>query len=84
MAVHTIVLDKTAGAVTALPGLSGTFLVLLGISSAGYVGGKMPQQHGTPTPSADEPPASGSAVPAQAAAQNGAGQLVVTGHIELN
>jgi hypothetical protein len=47
-AIHTIVEDKTAANVTALPGLAGTFLVLLGISYAGYVGGKLPPQVGTP------------------------------------
>ena len=44
MAIHTIVDAKTAAKVTELPSFSGTFLVLLGISYAGYVGGKIPPQ----------------------------------------
>jgi hypothetical protein len=44
LAIHTIVQAKTAANVTTLPALSGTFLVLLGISYAGYVGGKIPNQ----------------------------------------
>jgi len=35
--------------VGALPDLSGTFLVLLGISYAGYLGGKLPTQTGLPS-----------------------------------
>lgn len=46
-AIDTIVFDKTADKVTALPGIAGTFLVLLGISYAGYVGGKLPPQTGS-------------------------------------
>jgi hypothetical protein len=47
-AIHAISQAKTAGNVTALPDLNGTFLVLLGISYAGYAGGKLPSQTGTP------------------------------------
>jgi hypothetical protein len=47
-AIHAIANAKSAAAVTALPDLSGTFLVLLGISYAGYAGGKLPTQTGEP------------------------------------
>lgn len=67
-AINTIVDAKTADKVTALPGLGGTFLVLLGISYAGYVGGKLPSQVGSPAPPPDPgPPVAGlgdAAVPA--------------------
>jgi hypothetical protein len=48
MAIRTIIDAKTADKVTTLPGLASTFLVLLGISYAGYVGGKIPPQAGVP------------------------------------
>lgn len=48
LAIHEIVKAKTAGAVGDLPDLNGTFLVLLGISYAGYAGGKFATQQGTP------------------------------------
>jgi len=48
MAIHAIANAKSASAVTALPDISGTFLVLLGISYAGYAGGKLPSQIGAP------------------------------------
>jgi hypothetical protein len=60
--IHTIVYDKTAANVSTLPTLSGTFLVLLGISYAGYVGGKIPNQPAATQPA---PPA---AVPVAVAA----------------
>jgi hypothetical protein len=44
MAVATISKAKSAAGVSALPDISGTFLVLLGISYAGYAGGKLPTQ----------------------------------------
>ena len=34
---------------TSLPGFSGTLLVLLGISHAGYVAGKLPTPEGSPS-----------------------------------
>lgn len=46
LAIHAIVRAKTAGAVKTLPDLSGTYLVLLGISHAAYVAGKLPTQTG--------------------------------------
>jgi hypothetical protein len=48
MAINSIVEANTAGKVSSLPDLKGTFLVLLGISYAGYAGGKLPKQAGTP------------------------------------
>jgi hypothetical protein len=48
MAISAISEAGSAANVTALPDLKGTFLVLLGISYAGYAGGKLPQQAGTP------------------------------------
>lgn len=49
MAIHQISeLKGGAGGMTSLPDLSGTFLVLLGISYAGYAGGKLPNQTGAP------------------------------------
>lgn len=46
LAIHAIVNAKVAGKVEALPDLKGTFLILLGISHAGYVAGKLPSQAG--------------------------------------
>jgi hypothetical protein len=43
-AIHTISDAASADDITVLPGLSSTFLVLLGISYVGYVGGKLPPQ----------------------------------------
>jgi len=48
MAIHTITRVKTAALMTSLPNIEGTFLVLLAISYAGYAGGKLPTQAGTP------------------------------------
>jgi hypothetical protein len=48
LACHTIVDARTAAAVTTLPSLSSTFLILVGISQAGYVAGKLPPQTGVP------------------------------------
>ncbi len=48
MAINAIVEAKTAARVTALPDLSGTFLVLLGISYTGYAGGKLQKASGAP------------------------------------
>jgi hypothetical protein len=48
MAINSIVEAKTAAAVTSLPDLKGTFLVLIGISYTGYAGGKLPPRSGTP------------------------------------
>ncbi|HXR28915.1 MAG TPA: hypothetical protein VN772_04995 [Solirubrobacteraceae bacterium] len=64
MAINAIVNAKTAGAVTTLPDISGTFLVLLGISYAGYAGGKLPSQTGAPAPAPPAAPPSASGVPA--------------------
>ncbi len=47
-AIHMIVKMKVAGHVKSLPDISGTFLVLLGISYGGYLGGKLPEQSGLP------------------------------------
>jgi hypothetical protein len=55
MAINAIVNAKTAASITALPDISGTFLVLLGISYAGYAGGKLSGQTGAP-PGAAPPP----------------------------
>lgn len=49
LAVNTIRTDGTAANVTALPTFSGTFLVLLGISHAAYLAGKIPSPSGQPT-----------------------------------
>jgi hypothetical protein len=48
MAIHTISDATSAAHVSALPDLKGTFLVLLGISYAGYAGSKLPTPPGTP------------------------------------
>jgi hypothetical protein len=48
MAINAIAEAKSAGSVTALPDLKGTFLILLGISYGGYAGGKLPEQAGYP------------------------------------
>jgi hypothetical protein len=48
LAVHTITAAGTAAKVTALPGFSATFLILLGISHAGYLAGKLPSPGGQP------------------------------------
>jgi hypothetical protein len=48
MAINQIEDAKTAASLMSLPDLKGTFLVLLGISYAGYAGGKLPPQAGTP------------------------------------
>lgn len=48
MAIDAIVKAKTAAALTALPDLKGTFLVLLAISYTGYAGGKLPTASGAP------------------------------------
>lgn len=47
LSVHVIV--KQGGSISALPSFSGTFLILVGISQAGYVANKLPNQAGTPT-----------------------------------
>jgi hypothetical protein len=48
MAISWISDATSAASVTALPDLKGTFLVLLGISYAGYAGSKLPTSPGTP------------------------------------
>jgi hypothetical protein len=48
LAVHSITAAGIASNVTALPAFSGTFLVLLGISHAGYLAGKLPSPGGQP------------------------------------
>jgi hypothetical protein len=48
MSISTISDASSAAAVTELPDLKGTFLILLGISYAGYAGGKIPSPPGTP------------------------------------
>lgn len=48
LAVHTVTAAGTAAKVTTLPAFSGTFLVLLGISHAGYLAGKLPTSAGQP------------------------------------
>jgi hypothetical protein len=48
MAISSISDAASAAQVTALPDLKGTFLVLLGISYAGYAGSKLPTPPGTP------------------------------------
>ena len=49
LAVHKITTAGVAARVNTLPTISGTFLVLLGISYAGYVAGKLPSPGGSPT-----------------------------------
>lgn len=49
LAIHKIMIAHQASHVKGLPGFSGTFLVLLGISYAGYLAGKLPSPGGTPT-----------------------------------
>jgi hypothetical protein len=49
LAVQTITTAGTAAGVAALPGFSGTFIVLLGISHAAYLAGKLPSPDGQPT-----------------------------------
>jgi len=66
MAIHAIVNAKSASHVTALPDISGTFLVLLGISYGGYAGGKLPSQTGSPPVAASPEP-----LPSTAAAAAG-------------
>jgi hypothetical protein len=46
LAIHEIVHERSARAVTALPTLSGSFLVLLGISHGAYLTAKIPGQAG--------------------------------------
>ena len=80
MAIKAIADARLAADVTALPNISGTFLVLLGISYAGYLGGKLPSQAGTPrvaasppetfAPPADARPGTSPAPPVTAAAQS--------------
>ncbi len=48
LTIHAISQAKTASAFTGLPTLSGTFLILVGISQAGYVGGKLAPRTGVP------------------------------------
>ncbi len=48
LAVHAVTAAGDAPKVTALPGFSGTFLILLGISHAGYLAGKLPSNAGQP------------------------------------
>lgn len=48
LSVHSITAAGAASKVTALPAFSGTFLVLLGISHAGYLAGKLPSPGGQP------------------------------------
>jgi hypothetical protein len=48
LAVQSITAAGGASKVTALPAFSGTFLVLLGISHAGYLAGKLPSPGGQP------------------------------------
>jgi hypothetical protein len=48
LAVHTVTSAGVASKVTALPSFSGTFLILLGISHAGYLAGKLPSPDGQP------------------------------------
>jgi hypothetical protein len=49
LAVNRIHHAGTAGKVTMLPTFSGTFLILLGISHAAYLAGKIPSPTGQPT-----------------------------------
>ena len=49
LAVHAIDLAGTAGAVTALPNITGALLVLLGISHGAYVTSKIPSSAGKPS-----------------------------------
>lgn len=48
LAVHTVTAAGDASKVAALPTFGGTFLVLLGISHAGYLAGKLPAPTGEP------------------------------------
>jgi hypothetical protein len=47
--VHAITSASVASKVTALPGINGTFVVLLLISHIGYLAGKLPSPDGEPT-----------------------------------
>ncbi len=48
LAVHAVHDAGSAKGLAALPGFSGTFLTLLGISQGTYIAGKIPSQQGTP------------------------------------
>jgi hypothetical protein len=48
LAINAVEKAGNAGAFGSLPGFSGTFLVLVGISHAAYLAGKLPNQKGTP------------------------------------
>lgn len=48
LAIHAVTVAGTAGKVTELPVFSGTFLILLGISHAAYLAGKLPSSSGQP------------------------------------
>jgi hypothetical protein len=48
LAIDAIEHAGTAAKLTVLPGFSGTFLVLVGISHAAYIAGKLPDRTGTP------------------------------------
>jgi hypothetical protein len=48
LAIHKITAAGVAAKVNTLPDFSGTFLILAGISYAGYVAGKLPSPGGTP------------------------------------
>jgi hypothetical protein len=49
LAAHAIEVAGTASAVTAIPDITGPFLVLLGISHGAYVTGKLPTSAGKPS-----------------------------------
>ena len=49
LAINAIEDAGSAEAMSSLPGFSGTFLVLVGISQAAYVAGKVPNQAGAPS-----------------------------------
>lgn len=48
LSVAKIYAQKSAATIDSLPSFSSTFLVLLGISHAAYIGGKIPSPTGTP------------------------------------
>lgn len=48
LAIHAIRFSPDQAALTALPDLPSQYLTLLGISHAGYIAGKLPNQTGVP------------------------------------
>ncbi len=72
LAINAIEEAGNAANVASLPGFSGTFLVLAGISQAGYIAGKLPNNAGTPEglTVGMKPAIAGAPLPAGVAARN--------------